>query len=83
MNERNRECILRQLAAYDFAQVELNLFLDTHPYNKKALSEFNKVNQKAQELRNLYETEFGPLTTSAAGNRESWTWVNSPWPWEN
>jgi len=83
MQNRERECALRQLMAYDFVQLELNLFLDTHPNNQRALKEFHHVNKKAAELREMYEKKFGPLTTSSVKSEEEWTWVKSPWPWEN
>lgn len=83
MNERVRERALKQLSAYDFAQLELNLFLDTHPCNQKALNEFHRINQKAKELRRCYEEEFGALTTSEVSCQDEWAWINSPWPWEN
>ena len=84
-NIRNREkdYMLKQLMAYDFMQLELNLFLDTHPTNQKALKEFHIINKKAKELRKIYEENFGPVTTSAVDCTTEWTWINSPWPWEN
>ncbi len=80
---RERECALKQLMAYDFMQLELNLFLDTHPHNQRALNEFHKINRKAKELREKYEEHFGPLTTSAVNSQTDWEWICSPWPWEN
>lgn len=83
IRNREKECALKQLMAYDFMQLELNLFLDTHPHNQKALKEFHKINRKANELREKYEEQFGPLTTSAVKSETEWEWVRSPWPWEN
>jgi len=80
---REQECALKQLMAYDFMQLELNLFLDTHPNNARALRKFSEINKKASELREYYETNFGPITTSAVKSTEEWSWINSPWPWEN
>lgn len=83
MNNRERECVLKQLMAYDFVLLELNLFLDTHPNNQKALNKFHHIRKKARELREIYENKFGPLTVSAVKSEDEWTWINSPWPWEN
>lgn len=83
MNDRNRDRMLKQLMAYDFTLIELNLFLDTHPHDQKALQEFQRINKKAAELREIYELNFEPLTASAVTSTTEWTWVNSPWPWEN
>lgn len=83
IRNRERDCALKQLMAYDFAQLELNLFLDTHPNDQRALREFHRINKKAIELREMYEANFGPITTSAVDSTTEWTWINSPWPWEN
>ena len=83
VRSRENECALRQLMAYDFVQLELNLYLDTHPNDQKALREFHKVNKIAKELREKYEANFGPITTSGVDCTEEWTWIKSPWPWEN
>lgn len=83
MRSRECECMLKQLMAYDFVQLELNLYLDTHPHDQKALREFHRINKRAIELREKYEAEFGPITTSSVNCETEWTWINSPWPWEN
>lgn len=83
VNKRERECALKKLMAYDFMQLELNLYLDTHPCDQRALNEFHKVNKKAIELRKLFEERYGELTTSSAMSNEKWSWIESPWPWEN
>ena len=80
---REKEYALKRLMAYDFMQNELNLFLDTHPNNKQALRKFHEINQKAIALRKEYEKNFGALTVNAVDSTEEWTWINSPWPWEN
>ena len=82
-NNREKECALKKLMAYDFMQNELNLFLDTHPNNKQALRKFNEISQKALALRKEYEKNFGALTVNSVDSTEEWTWINSPWPWEN
>lgn len=83
MHSREQECLLRQLMAYDFVQLELNLFLDTHPNHQRALKEFHSIKRKADELREIYEGKFGALTASSVKSEEEWTWIKSPWPWEN
>lgn len=67
---------------YDFAEYELNLYLDTHPEDLKALRFFNKVSNKAKELRKLYEEKFGPITASENNSEDSWRWIENPWPWD-
>ena len=43
MKERNK--LLNKVRMYNFAIIEANLFLDTHPENKDALMYLKKVNE--------------------------------------
>lgn len=79
MNEKK---LMRQMMEYDFAQYELMLYLDTHPDDTKAIKLHKKVAQKAKELRDLYEANFGPVTASASVSEDSWNWIDNPWPWD-
>ena len=79
MNEQ--QVMKRQIKELEFALTELNLFLDSHPYNEKALSYFKELVAKHDALAAKYEEAYGPLT--ATGNRgDKWDWVMTPWPWE-
>jgi spore coat protein JB len=46
----------------EFAVIELNLFLDTHPDNEKALADFNTFTVELNKAKRIYERNFGPLT---------------------
>ena len=74
----------RRIAAYDFALVEMNLYLDTHPCDKEALELMYAYRRKRAELIELYESCFGVYENMAASvkNTEYWSWVNDPWPWD-
>lgn len=81
--DMNREMLLREIMAADFMLVDLNLYLDIHPFDQKALMQYNNALQRARALRNNYERIYGPLSPIspyAAANR--WKWIDSPWPWE-
>lgn len=83
MNEHNQDTLLKELMAIDFTIIELNLYLDTHPCDYRALSLFNENVNRAKILRNNYEQTYGPLTASNSFNtKQTWQWINSPWPWE-
>jgi spore coat protein JB len=78
-----RRQLLLQIMAEEFTAVELNLFLDTHPEDKKALHIYNETVERLQELKQRYEDRFGPLTNFGyAPSDFPWQWVNEPWPWE-
>ncbi len=78
----NQKQLMRQIMEQDFKKYELTLYLDTHPYDKRALELFHKTNAKARELREIYEANFGPITISGVQPCDSWTWIENPWPWE-
>jgi spore coat protein JB len=76
-----RDKMLKEIMALDFMAIELNLYLNTHPYDQKALMIFVNTAQRAKMLRDNYESMYGPLT-AAASNSFPWPWIESPWPWE-
>ena len=51
----DREMMLRQIATVDFAIVELNLYLDTHPSDQEVNSKLNDYKKQSEELRNRYQ----------------------------
>lgn len=78
-----REQMLMMVQAYEFALVEVGLFLDTHPTDQTALAYFKQY----RELKHRAEAEFtrmyGPITMDHMDNDLStWRWIENPWPWE-
>jgi spore coat protein JB len=67
---------------YDFYLYDLNLYLDTHPNDKKALAKFNEVNAKRKSAYELYISKYGPITAVQNTSEEHFDWINDPWPWE-
>ena len=78
----NKKSLMKDLMAHDFAAYDLQLFLDTHPCDKKALECFQKQTAKAKELKKEYEEKYGPITASGAKCELPWQWIQSPWTWE-
>ena len=71
-----------EIMAVDFKLYDLQLYLDTHPFDEDALCMYQNLVNDADELTEEYEEKYGPLTPkSAAGNCE-WKWIKNPWPWE-
>jgi spore coat protein JB len=69
--------------AEEFTAVELNLFLDTHPDDERALNDYNETVERLRELKAAYENQFGPLTNFGYATSEyPWRWVDEPWPWQ-
>ena len=80
MNEKNM--LLSRRKKYDFTLKELNLYLDTHPNCRRALSMFRKYRELRRDAVQEYNKRFGPLTPEQVTDTQSWTWVEDPWPWE-
>ncbi|MCL6633122.1 MAG: spore coat protein CotJB [Alicyclobacillus herbarius] len=74
---------LYELQAVDFVLVELTLYLDTHPDDQPAVSQFHQYQRRKQALMQQFEQAFGPLLefgNSPVGAH--WSWNDSPWPWQ-
>ncbi|KAB3534857.1 spore coat protein CotJB [Alkaliphilus pronyensis] len=81
MNERAE--LLLQIQEAEFAAVELQLYLDTHMYDQKALMEFNHYSNLIATLKHEYEMKYGPLLNFGfSPSQYPWRWLESPWPWE-
>jgi len=81
-NNHNRDDLLYKLTALDFMLVDLALFLNTHPDEREAVDEYNKVVNEADRIRAVYENHFGPLCSYRSKNQApTWIWSDDPWPW--
>ncbi len=80
--ENNRQAALKNLMAADFTAFELQLYLDTHPDDKEAMSKYTEAVGKAAVLRTEYENMYGPITAASAAGKLPWQWIVSPWNWE-
>lgn len=76
--------ILAEIRKIEFMLIELNLYLDTHPQDQKALYDFNCYHQKLMMLKHQYEMCY-PLLGFGFSPAQgcSWKWIEEPWPWEN
>lgn len=81
--EMCREDLLRKIQEVEFAAVDLNLFLDTHPGNQRALMDYNMITSELNRLKRMYEMQYGPLSNfGTSPSKYPWQWIESPWPWE-
>ena len=53
MRDKQKE-MLKVIMAEEFTAVELNLYLDTHPHDKKALHFYNETVEKLDCLKEEY-----------------------------
>ncbi|MCB6366868.1 spore coat protein CotJB [Intestinibacillus massiliensis] len=77
-----REQLLNRVRMYDFALVDVSLYLDGHPHNASALAYYQKNRKLLNEAKAAYEARFGPLSRKNSTDETEWTWINDPWPWE-
>lgn len=84
IDNRRMVQMLLQIQQIEFALIELNLFLDTHPSEQQALAMYNQLHQELMQCVQNYEQAFGPLLNFgfSPNMQNTWRWVETPWPWE-
>lgn len=81
--DRARFELLHKIQKWHFRAVELNLFLDTHPEDQRALNDYNQAVERLHALHRVYEERYGPLMNHGGSPSDCpWAWVNDPWPWD-
>lgn len=80
--EDNREKLLKEIMAADFMLIDLNLYLDTHPNDQRAIMLYNQWVQQSMLLKQNYQRMYGPLTQNMFQSKCPWQWIQSPWPWQ-
>ena len=79
----NNNSLLEQIRALSFVKVELELYLDTHPECAQALDYYTQTVNALDGLIEEYNNTSGPLYAAGAAGNDKWTWVNTPWPWQD
>ena len=77
-----RETLLRNLSAQQFAAWETGLFLDTHPTCTDALKAHGEYTAAAAAAKREYCERFGMLTHDCPHGEDAWLWICDPWPWD-
>lgn len=81
--DKNRLDILYEIMELEFACIDLNLYLDTHPNDQRALMQYNTLASQLKQLKNQYELIYGPLSNFGCSlSKYPWEWIVDPWPWE-
>lgn len=78
------QAMILQIQQIGFTLVDLNLYLNTHPMDKMALTTYNTLHKQYHELMMAYNMQYGPLLNfgHAPGGSDEFLWVKSPWPWQ-
>lgn len=81
MNEQAE--LLTYIDIFDFACIELGLYLDVFPNDQNMINLYNKFNNERNKMMKEYENRYGPLILNGDGlDNYPWSWNNGPWPWE-
>lgn len=73
---------LQELQTMDFSLYEMTLYLDTHPYDRAVMEQYNQLAQNRKQFAEQFEEYYGPLLHGKSFSRLPWQWVESPWPWQ-
>lgn len=79
-NERER--LLNKIQQYNFAAIDLDLYLDVFPDDMQAIGLFNQYREEALKYQSEYDRKYGSLLLSGNLDQMPWEWLNGPWPWE-
>ena len=77
-----REMLLKKISTAQFAALDTQLFLDTHPGDTESVEKMRKYRNLAKPLIEEYEQKYGPLTKNG-NDSNTWNWIKGPWPWES
>ena len=78
----DREHLLRDIGMADFVLVELALYLDTHPRDRRAMEYFNHYNRIKTQMERDFSMKYFPLNLRLADSSKEWRWGEAPLPWE-
>ncbi len=74
--------LLMEIMELQFTVLELVLYLNTHPEDRRALKNHNKYARRLSDLLEKYQNKYQPLVNEYPGADYPWNWINEPWPWE-
>lgn len=76
--------LMLELQSTGFALLEIQLYLDIHPYDSNALLDYSILTKRMKTLRKAYEQQVGPIIGYGEEHTSHRTgWVEQPWPWES
>lgn len=77
-----REQKLKEVMALDFKLYDMQLYLDTHPYDDEMIDNYESLANEAKIARKNFEEKYGPLCSINGVKNGEWAWIENPWPWE-
>lgn len=78
----NQEQLLMDINVVDFTLVDLTQYLDTHPFDRRAIEYFNHYARIKNQLMKEFSQKYYPLTKDLAESNKEFRWGMAPLPWE-
>ncbi|MCL2254170.1 MAG: spore coat protein CotJB [Lachnospiraceae bacterium] len=81
----NKDKLLGDINIFSLFIVDMLEYLDTHPYDSKAIDHIKHYLRLKEQAAAEYAKQYGPLTVSNTlelDNNE-WKWATMPMPWVN
>ena len=79
-----KSAVEKRIGAYQFALYDLELYLDSHPYDQQAMQLRQVYRTRLSQLIDEYEQHYGKYINTMSDVQESWNeWVKDPWPWDS
>ncbi|GAB6099573.1 spore coat protein CotJB [Halanaerocella petrolearia] len=78
---REQLAMLKRIMALEFTAIEFNLYLNTHPDDRRAFRDHNETVRELMELRMKYQDEYGPIVAMHP-TEYPWRYIETAWPWE-
>jgi len=79
-NPVNKNALLREIQICQFAVIEANLYLDTHPCDQEAIRFYRRHKAHLEELLEKWEQVCGRIREN--DSELCWAWTDTPWPWQ-
>ena len=73
--------LLTYIDIYNFACIDLKLFLDINEDDKELTDLYNMYSTELKKYMMEYEKKYGPLTENSILKNDGWNWL-TPFPWE-
>lgn len=79
---KSREQLFYWISMVSFVLIDLNQYLDTHPYDANALNCYQQYQGIYQKAYEEYTSCYGPLQMTQNNAENKWNWSLEKNPWE-
>lgn len=72
---------MKTIQSLGFTLIDAGLYLNAYD-SEEGFEYFGSVNELYDNAVREYESKYGPLTVKSTALYDTWTWTDSPMPWE-